>query len=192
MTRHDHPASPDQNVLLIGLRGSGKSTVGALLADALGLGFLDLDTAALDRLGASTVAQAWSRFGESTFRDAEVDCLRQALSRKGVVIAAGGGTPTAPGAARMIRRMKEQNSVRVVYLRCSPVSLRRRLRQSATSDPDRPSLTGADPLDEIEAVFAARDPLYRSLACAVIDAEEPARSVARAVISLFQEGNDQA
>lgn len=160
------PAS--RSILLIGLRGSGKSTLGRLLADRAGLPFLDLDEVVLGLLGRPTVSEAWRDPGERAFRRAEVRALRErvlAPDAPVAVVALGGGTPTAPGAAELLRQARDEGRASIVYLRAEPATLRARL---AADDPNRPSLTGAGTLEEIEAVFAARDPLYRELATATI------------------------
>lgn len=155
------------NIVLIGLRGSGKTTLGRALSARLGLGFCDLDRDTPALLGFESVASAWSAGGERAFREAEAEVLRRRLESRGMVLALGGGTPTAPGAAELLRAKRRSGEARVVYLRYGADELRRRLGDVA--DPDRPSLTGDDPLREIEAVLAARDPLYRELAEAVVE-----------------------
>lgn len=155
-------------LVLMGLRGSGKSTLGGRLALEHGLRFIDLDERTPAVLGARTVAEAWARFGEPAFREAEVRALKAAIAEDPGVLALGGGTPTAPGAAEIIRGLKGQvGTVRVVYLRASAAVLGARLRASGMAG--RPSLTGADPIGEVAAVLAARDPLYVSLADVVVD-----------------------
>lgn len=150
------------HVIFMGLRGSGKSTLGHLLARELGCEFVDLDDRTPRVLGATTVAEAWSRFGEPAFRDAEAKALQDVLEGDGRVVALGGGTPTAPGAADRILAARARGD-RIIYLRADPHELRARLEDGGAG-PDRPSLTGASALDEIPAVFAARDPLYVMLA----------------------------
>lgn len=162
------------NLILIGLRGSGKTTVGGLLAARLGRPFVDLDDVVAKALGAATPGEAWRARGEAAFRAAELAALRDVLHTPGRVLSLGGGTPTAPGAADLLRAERATGRARIVYLAAAPEILRRRL--SGTDLAARPSLTGKGVLDEIDTVHAARDGLYRTLADAVIDTagREPA------------------
>jgi len=156
------------HLLLIGLRGSGKTTLGRLLAQRRGLPFLDLDELTPEILGEKTVAAAWRRHGEPAFRVAEAAALRRTLADpQPHVIALGGGTPTAPGAADAIRQAQADGAAFAIYLRADPATLRQRLAGAENSN--RPSLTGADPLAEIDRVFTRRDPIYRELANWVIE-----------------------
>ncbi|GIK19174.1 MAG: shikimate kinase [Leptolyngbya sp. PLA2] len=163
---------PRASILLIGLRGSGKSALGPRLAERLGRPFIDLDAVTVTYLGEGTLRELWERHGEVRFRQAEYRALvNQAFPRTnpGPVVALGGGTPTAPGAADFLRNARARGMGRIVYLRAAPATLRARL--AGADNADRPSLTGADPLAEIEAVHAARDPLYRELADAVVEVD---------------------
>lgn len=148
-----------RHLVLMGLRGSGKSTLGRLVAARAGRGFVDLDDRTPVIMGFDSVAAAWEARGETAFRAAEVEALRAALAEPAGVIALGGGTPTAPGAPELLRHSR----CVLVYLRCSPAELRERLSSHGVGA-NRPSLTGKNPLDEIEDVFARRDPVYRALA----------------------------
>lgn len=175
------------NLLLIGLRGSGKSTIGRMLAARLGREFVDLDDSTAALLSCSTPGEAFSTHGESVFRIAENRALMNESVIGGRVIALGGGTPTAPGVRHALEEDLREGRAVIVYLRAMPEVLKARLRATDTST--RPSLTGAGTLEEIEAVFAARDPLYRQLATHVVevadgenpDAEELAGRVERLV-----------
>lgn len=165
-------------IVLMGLRGSGKSTAGRAAAARLGALFVDLDERSARELGCARVAEAWERHGEAAFRAGEARALRAALDdcgRRGAsaltVLALGGGTPAAPGAAEALRAARDSGLARLIYLRASPAALRARLVAAGGAGADRPSLTGADPLAEIEAVFGARDGLYRALADEVIECD---------------------
>ncbi|MBZ0172538.1 MAG: hypothetical protein K8E66_09185, partial [Phycisphaerales bacterium] len=160
--------TPPPLIILMGLRGSGKSSVGRLVAGRLGLGFIDLDDVTPVRLGAGDSAEAIRVHGFDAFRGAETEALRDVLGRGRCVLALGGGTPTAPGAADLLREHALAGAA-LVYLRARPGVLRDRL--SATDTSSRPSLTGAGTLDEIGRVYRARDPLYRALCTRVIETE---------------------
>ena len=185
-TRRDTgDAGVPPRILLIGLRGSGKSTVGPILAKRLGRRFIDLDEVTLARLGAPTVARAWAELGEGRFREAEAGTLGASLDGPPSVIAAGGGTPTAPGVDQMIRSRSARGEALVVYLRARPAELRARMQASPERE-NRPSLTGADSLDEVEAVFARRDPLYGDLAAVVVEGAASALAAAEEIIAALK------
>lgn len=149
-------------VVLIGLRASGKSTLGRLLAERLGVGFVDLDDRTAARLGAPSAGAGLRAAGEAAFREAEAGALEEAL-RAGGVVALGGGTPLAPGAADALRAC----GAPIVYLHASVEELESRLSSSDLAT--RPSLTGAGTVGEVGGVYAARDPLFRSLSTVVVD-----------------------
>ncbi len=160
-------------IVLLGLRGCGKSTIGARLAARRGESFIDLDGLVTARLGCATVREAWATRGEPAFRAAEVEALRSVIGQPGTVLALGGGTPTAPGAADVLSEAKAENVVRLIYLRASAPALRSRLDAAGVGDRPalRPGADGGtgDPLAEIEAVLVERDPLYQQLADAVVE-----------------------
>lgn len=158
-------------IYLMGLRGSGKTTLGPALAARLGSStsggaFVDLDEITHTMLGAASAAEALHRFGEPAFRAAERRALDEPRVLTASVVGLGGGTPTHPASEVELRRRAAFGD-RLLYLRASPETLRARL--AATDLSARPSLTGADVLDEITVLFARRDPLYRGLASAVIE-----------------------
>lgn len=159
----EHPT-----IVLIGLRGSGKTTLGARLAEALDRPFVDLDDRTAAALGHDTPGEALRTVGIEAFRTAEAAELTSALSEAGTVLALGGGTPTAPGAADTIRAHRTRGDAVVMYLRAEPHELSGRL--TAPGAPDRPALLGNDAIAEIQELFEQRDPLYRDLADGVLHA----------------------
>jgi len=174
------------NILLIGLRGAGKTTVGREVARRRSMTFIDLDERALKRLGAKTVAEAWAEHGRVAFRRAEADALLEALENDNQVIALGGGAPTAPGAAETMKRAREEGNAKIIYLRPPVEKLQQRVRSSTKdADPNRPSLTGADPVEEMAQVFAERDPLYRELADLIIEDADTVEDAAKRAEELF-------
>lgn len=155
--------------MLIGLRCAGKSLVGARLAERLGRCFVELDAVTCGLLGARSAGEALASAGVAAFRAAETEALRLVLGVPGRVVALGGGTPTAPGAADLLRRARADGTATVVYLRLPPGTLRRRL--AATDLADRPSVTGLGTIEEVDRLLAERDPLYASLASLTIAAD---------------------
>jgi shikimate kinase len=170
------------NIVLLGLRGSGKTTVGTRLAALLGRGFVDLDERTLALLGCSRVIEAWRVHGEEAFRAAEARALAEVLARADHVIALGGGTPTAPGAATMLEDARATGAA-MIYLAADAALLGSRL--SADGGGDRPPLLGDDAIDEIGAVLAAREPLYRRLAQFTLDAAKDPGEQAAAIAQLL-------
>lgn len=179
----------NMNVLLIGARGSGKTTVGRALAEQLGWPCIDLDDLALAAFEQQTVRAVWEACGEAAWRAAEVQALQAILSdqpeqdesARGRVIALGGGVPMIPQARKMIEQAAEKGRAVTVYLHTSIDALWQRLSRDGG---DRPSLTGADPVEEIASVLAQREPTYRSLADLIVttdgrSAEEIAAEIVR-------------
>jgi shikimate kinase len=160
------------SILLVGMRGSGKSSVGAAVARTLGVDFVDLDAEVLAREGFESVRAMWDAKGQGAFRDAEVRALRALLDEPvGRVFALGGGTPTAPGATELIDDAKREGRAFVVYLRCDLATLESRLRASLAQDANRPSVTGADPVRELSELLRAREPVYRAIADVEVDGD---------------------
>ncbi|MGH7132480.1 MAG: shikimate kinase [Phycisphaerales bacterium] len=157
---------PTHALILMGLRCSGKTTIGRLAAERLGIPFVDLDDETAALLAEPTPGDALRRRGEPAFRAAETAALLDQLQRitlaGPIVLALGGGTPTAAEAPEVLRFAAEKCRCRLVYLHASPLALRSRLEKADASA--RPSLTAAGVLDEVAALYDARDPLYRSLA----------------------------
>jgi len=150
-------------VYLVGLPGSGKSTVGRHLAKRLGVPFLDSDHVIEERLGCS-IREFFELEGEDRFRDLESEVLEELTRRPGVVLSTGGGS-----VLRQANREWLHQRGQVVYLRSHPEEIFRRLRH----DRVRPLLQVADPLQRLRDLFAVRDPLYRETAHFVIETGRP-------------------
>jgi shikimate kinase len=177
-------------LLLIGLRASGKTTVGKLVAQHLHRPFIDGDTQVCTRLNVAHAGEAFATLGEPAFRTAEAEMIADLLrpspdhAEPPPVVALGGGAPTAPGAQGALRDATDTRRARIVYLRNQPAVLAARLRALGPGA-NRPSLTGADPAAETGPVFQQRDPLYRSLATDIIEADRlDAHALVRRVIDL--------
>lgn len=150
-------------VALVGMPGSGKSTVGRQLARRLHLGFVDSDHVIEERLGCS-IREYFAREGEVAFRDLECTVLDELTQQDHGVIATGGGA-----VLREDNRVHLHARCKVVYLRSSPEEVFRRVRH----DVNRPLLQVDDPLTRLRELFAQRDPLYRDTAHFVIETGRP-------------------
>jgi shikimate kinase len=151
---------------LVGLPGSGKSTVGRQLARRLELPFTDTDHVIEERLGCS-IREFFEREGEAPFRDVEESVIRE-LSQAGPgVLATGGGAVLRTGNREQLKR-----SGQVVYLRTTPEEVFRRLRH----DRNRPLLQVDDPLAQLRKLYDERDPLYRETAYFVVETGRPSVS----------------
>jgi shikimate kinase len=146
---------------LIGLPGSGKSTVGRNLARRLALPFVDSDHVIEQRLGCP-IRQYFEREGEAAFRDVEEAVIDELSLAQTGILATGGGLREANR-----RHLRERGLV--VYLKSSPDELFRRLRH----DRNRPLLQVADPLARLRDLYAIRDPLYRETAHFSIETGRP-------------------
>jgi shikimate kinase len=154
------------SVALIGLPGSGKTTVGRQLARRLQLPFVDSDHEIEVRIGCS-IREFFEREGEVRFRDIEEEVLDTLTCAPPSVVSTGGGAVLRPANRRHLRERG-----RVVYLKSSPEELFRRLRH----DGNRPLLQVADPLLKLKNLFAERDPLYREVAHFVLETGRPSVS----------------
>ncbi len=149
-------------IALIGLPGSGKSTVGRQLARRLQLPFTDSDQVIEQRIG-GPIREFFEREGEERFRDIEESVLDELTQQPGVLSTGGGAVLRAANREHLRQRGK------VVYLKSSPEELFRRLRH----DTQRPLLQVSDPLQRLRDLYAARDPLYRETAHFVIETGRP-------------------
>lgn len=139
------------HVILVGLPGSGKSTVGRRVARRLGRPFLDFDSE-IERREGKSIAQLFSEVGESGFRARELELTRELVLSNGMILAPGGGWTTIPGAAALLRP-----PARMIYLRVKPeVAIGRILRGRRI----RPLLQTADPLDALRKLLAEREAGY--------------------------------
>jgi shikimate kinase len=148
---------------LIGLPGSGKSTVGRQLARRLALPFVDSDHVIEQRLGCP-IRQYFEREGEDSFRDVEAAVIDELSQAAQGVLSTGGGAVLR---AENRRHLHERGQV--VYLKSTPDELFRRLRH----DRNRPLLQVADPLVRLRELYAIRDPLYRETAHFTVETGRP-------------------
>lgn len=154
----------DRHVVLVGMMGAGKTTVGTALAARLGRQFADTDEL-VEAAAKITVREIFERHGEAEFRRLEGVILHHALRvDEPGVIGCGGGVVTQPGNRRMLERC---DRAFVVWLRARPDTLRARLAGST----DRPLLDG-DPDGAVDRLSAERAPWYAEVADLVVDVDD--------------------
>jgi shikimate kinase len=139
--------------VLVGLPGSGKSTIGRRLSKALGVSLLDTDAAIEQRTG-RTIADIFAADGEQEFRRIEEEVVRAALAEHGGVVSLGGGAVTTPAVCEALAGHT------VIYLEISAREGVRRTGGNAV----RPLLAGPDRAEKFRALMAKRIPLYRRVA----------------------------
>jgi len=150
-------------IALVGLPGSGKTTVGRHLARRLQLPFIDSDQQIEQRLGCS-IREFFDREGEQAFRDLEESVIDELTAGAPCVLSTGGGA-----VLRSANREHLHGRAKVFYLRTTPEDVFRRVRH----DRSRPLLQVEDPLQRLRDLYAVRDPLYRETAHFVIETGRP-------------------
>jgi shikimate kinase len=146
--------------VLVGMPGSGKSTIGRRLARALSLPLLDTDAEIVTTTGRG-IADIFADDGEQEFRRIEEEVVRSALASQDGVVSLGGGAVTSPG----VRHALAGHTV--VYLEISAAEGIRRTGKSTTI---RPLLAGDDPARTYRSLMNARAPLYREVATIRVNA----------------------
>ncbi|MBO4790603.1 MAG: shikimate kinase AroK, partial [Oxalobacter sp.] len=151
------------NIFLVGLMGSGKTTVGRLLAKRLGLKFIDSDQEIEARTGA-TISWIFEIEGEDSFRQREVDTINELTARKGILLATGGGSVIRPENREVLKKRGI-----VIYLRASVTNILKRTQH----DRNRPLLQTEDRRAKLEALAKEREPLYQEVADIIVDTGRP-------------------
>jgi shikimate kinase len=172
---------------LIGYRGSGKTSIGKLVARLLGMEYVDTDIQIQERAGCS-IREIFADQGEEAFRDLETRALADLLASKELpptLIATGGGIIMRPENREMIKKMGM-----VIWLAVSPEVATARITADSFSDEQRPPLSDQSLAEEVERMIALRTPLYSELADVHV-ANDSARlstdAVAEAVIEMLRQ-----
>jgi len=166
----------NRNIVLIGMMGCGKSSVGKELGSFGRYKFLDMDLMIESRCQ-MTIPHIFERYGELYFRTVETETAREAASRESVVIATGGG---------VILKHENMEALRtngfVVYLQCRPQVLLDRVK----GDKGRPLLNAASEKEKLlEKLLTEREPLYKQYSDYIIDANESSKSkLAKAILEV--------
>jgi shikimate kinase len=170
------------SLLLVGYRGSGKSTVGRILAAQLGWQLVDTDELVV-QLAGKTIREIFQEEGEPHFRDLESQALATALAQPGRIISTGGGIVMREANRALIR----QSGFATIYLACGTAELFARICGDEQSAANRPHLTvHGGGVEEIRHMLEIREPLYREVATEVVAVGgKSAAEVARAILGLL-------
>jgi shikimate kinase len=165
------------NIVLIGLRGSGKTTVGKILAQKLGRDFVEMD-GLIARKAGQTIPEFVEKHGWEKFRELEAEITGQVAGRDNLINASGGGVVTGK---QNITKLKESGVL--VWLQANIDTLLRRIGE----DKERPPLLGGiSRREEMEIIFKERKPLYQLAADLTVNTENKTpEEVADQVISLL-------
>ena len=156
--KRDH--APKKTIVLVGIMGAGKSTVGKNLADRLGMRFIDADQE-IERAAGCTITDFFEKYGEVEFRKGEERVISRILAGEPCVLATGGGAFMSEATRLLIKKIATS-----VWLRVSFEVLAERLEKRS----DRPLLQTADPQQTLKALIKKRYPIYND-ADFIVDAE---------------------
>lgn len=154
--------APGRSIVLVGLMGTGKSTVGRRLAARLDRPFRDVDEV-VERVARASVAELFATEGERGFREREAAAVRDVSALRGQVVAVGGGTVLAPANVTQLRSTGD-----LILLEADPTALAERLAGSVERG-DRPLLHDVDVVVTLRRLSLERDAAYRAAAGHVID-----------------------
>jgi len=165
-----------QNLALIGFMGTGKSSVGRLVADTLHFTFLDTDEL-IEASAGKSITDIFAQQGEAAFREMERKLVAELASRTRTVISTGGGLPANPANLASLK-----SHAMVVCLWASPETIFEHVR----GQPHRPLLKAPDPMTKIRALLAAREPFYRQADVLVNTERRSIREVAQQILHQFR------
>ena len=152
--------APKKTIVLVGIMGAGKSTVGKILADRLGMRFVDADQE-IERAAGCTITDFFEKYGEVEFRKGEERVISRILAGEPCVLATGGGAFMSEATRFLIKKIATS-----IWLRVSFEVLAKRLEKRS----DRPLLQTADPQQTLKALIKKRYPIYND-ADFIVDAE---------------------
>ena len=171
---------PSKHLFLTGFRGTGKSTVGRLLALRLGMPALDLDEL-IEQRADQSIREIFEQGGESLFRELESQALDEVVQRPPTVIALGGGAILREGNRQLLRGRGI-----CFWLDADPETILGRLQRDETTADRRPALTHLPELEEIRQLLEQRRPLYQAAADHRVEtAGREAEQIAEQILELW-------
>lgn len=151
------------HIILIGYRGTGKTTVGRKLSARLGLPFHDIDDM-IEEMTGRTIRELVEVQGWGYFREREKESIRAIEYMDRSVIATGGGAVMDAGNTEILKRCGV-----LIWLYADVKTILERMQRDIGTRERRPSLSGADVLEETEVILKSREPVYRRLADFTVD-----------------------
>src|SRR5688572_9759714 len=165
-----------KHIVLVGLPGAGKSTVGRMVAERLQTTFVDIDSVLVRKEG-KPITMIFAEKGEQAFREMEREAVEVALTNPPAVIVPGGGWAAQPGQLDGARA-----NGYFVYLKARAEIAAGRAEPSGT----RPVLMGGDPVDQMRTLYKERDSYYAKADATVLTEAKPAEKVADEIVRLAQ------
>ncbi|HUO23606.1 MAG TPA: shikimate kinase [Caulobacteraceae bacterium] len=169
-------ALQDRTIVLVGLMGAGKTSVGKRLAEALGMPFFDADEE-IERAAGRTIAEIFDERGEAAFREGERRVIARLLDQPPHVLATGGGAFTDAETRELVGR----NAVSV-WLKASPEVLARRVARKS----HRPLLRGKDPREVLQDLLEKREAAYRQADLTVESGDGPHQATVEAIVTALR------
>jgi shikimate kinase len=166
-----------RTIALVGMPGSGKSSVGRRLAPRLGLPFVDADVAIEEAAGGMSIADIFAKHGEAEFRSLEARVIARLLDEGPAVIATGGGALLNASTRALLRDRAVS-----IWLKAEIPVLMRRVRRKN----DRPLLKGQDPEATLKQLLADREPFYAEAPIVVTSREGPHEAVVDSIMQALE------
>lgn len=167
------------NIIFIGFRGTGKTTIGKMIAQRLGKEFIDADEF-LERKQGKAIKDIFAEGGETLFREIEAQIIAELCLLDDRVIATGGGAILRE---ENVRRLKKNGMI--IFLDADVDTLYKRIREDAQTHQKRPNLTNLNAYEEIEYLLAYRRPLYDRVADFIVNTTQLSKNDAANKILTF-------
>jgi shikimate kinase len=164
-----------RNIVLVGLMGCGKSSIGRILSSRLGWPLRDVD-AVIEKEQGRPISEIFAQDGEVEFRRMEREAISHVAADQGAIVSVGGGAFVDPA-----NRAALKSTGVTIYLKASVETLYDRVKHSK----HRPLLANADPMERLRELLAVREPAYLEADCVLETDGRSSMDVARIIITLF-------